>query len=64
MLLDGEVERALCNPNYHSILSKYPRCVASESMIPASEVKQRFGGNAGNITDELLNQKALQLNEK
>ena len=64
MLLDGEVERALCNPNYHSILSKHLRCAASESMIPASEVKQRFGDNAGNIADELLNQKALQLNEK
>ncbi|OYQ61815.1 hypothetical protein B9G53_25430 [Pseudanabaena sp. SR411] len=64
MLLDGEVECALCNPNYHSILGKLPRCVASESMIPASEVKKRFGSNAGNITDELLNQKALQLNEK
>ncbi|MFN6070413.1 MAG: hypothetical protein ACK45T_25290, partial [Pseudanabaena sp.] len=30
MLLEGEVERALCNPNYHSILSKHLRCAASE----------------------------------
>ncbi len=64
ILLDGEVERALCNPNYHSILSKHLRCAASESMIPVSEVKQRFGDNAGSIINELLNQKALQINEK
>jgi DEAD/DEAH box helicase domain-containing protein len=61
-LLDGEVERALGNPDYHSILTKHLCCAARESRIPVAEIDRRFGGKAGTIVDELLKQKALQLN--
>ena len=63
LLLDGKAERALCNPNYHSILGKHLLCAASESTIPAAQIEVRFGSKSGAIAEELIKQKALRLNQ-
>jgi len=63
-LLEGEVESAVFNPDYPTILSKHLECCGAESGLPLQDIESRFGEKAGAIASALLEQEKLALSAK
>jgi len=63
-LLEGEVESAVFNPNYPTILSKHLECCGAESGLPLQDIESRFGEKAGAIASALLEQEKLALSAR
>ncbi|MGK7904508.1 MAG: DEAD/DEAH box helicase [Hormoscilla sp.] len=63
-LLEGEVESAVFNPNYPTILSKHLECCCSESGLPLPDLESLFGEKAGAIASALLEQEKLSMSAR
>ncbi|MFP4413209.1 DEAD/DEAH box helicase [Coleofasciculus sp.] len=61
LLLRGEVESAVCNPDYQVFLKQHLLCGACESGIPLEKFYQYFGQSAADIAIQLMNQHQLSL---
>ncbi|MBO1352311.1 MAG: DEAD/DEAH box helicase [Hormoscilla sp. GUM202] len=63
-LLEGEVESAVFNPDYPTILSKHLECCGAESGLPFQDIESRFGEKAGAIASALLEQEKLSMSAR
>ncbi len=61
-LLNGGVESAVFNPNYPTILGKHLECSCVESGVSLSEITEHFGAVGGVITNKLLEQGKIYIN--